>query len=97
MFRRLNGVAETTYYFEIKKDDSNKHLQWYYFLGQIIGKAFFDQCPVYFPVCKALYKMMLNRNYKLSLDDLKDYDAQMYNSLNMIASTELTDQELEEL
>jgi hypothetical protein len=54
LFRRLNGVSEPSYFFEIKKDDTNKHLQWYYFLGQLIAKAIFDAVPVYFPICKSV-------------------------------------------
>lgn len=33
LFRVLPGVSETAYYFDPKKEDSNKQLQWYYFMG----------------------------------------------------------------
>jgi len=90
-------LEEVSYYFEIKKEEGNKHLQWYYFLGQIIGKALFDFVPVHFPVCKPLLKLMMNRDYKFGLEDMKQFDTQMYNSLKMISESTLTPQEIDSL
>eukprot|EP00347_Sterkiella_histriomuscorum_P017181 403350359 len=97
LFRRLNGLQEVTYYFQVKKEESNKQLSWYYFLGQIIGKALFDFIPVNFPVCKALFKIMMSKNVKFTVDDLRNYDQQIYNSIKMISSTELSAKDIEAL
>lgn len=75
LLKQLTGLEETCYYFEVKKEDGNKQLQWYYFLGQIVGKALFDFAPVNFPVSKVLLKFMLNKDYKPVLDDLKEFDS----------------------
>ena len=85
------------YYFEIKRDEGNKHLQWYFFLGQIIGKAFFDFVPVHFPVCRPLLKLMMDRDTKFGIEDLRFLDKQMYNSLKMINESTLSPEELDSL
>ncbi len=44
-------------------------------MGQIVGKALFDFAPVNFPVNKLLLKFMINKNYKPTLEDLKEFDS----------------------
>lgn len=97
MFRKLGGLQEVTYYFAVKKDDTNKQLQWYYFLGQIIGKALFDQIPVHFPVAKALLRMMIQKEQKFSLEDMRFFDSQMFHSLTHIKNTDITEEMSEQL
>ena len=75
----------------------NKKLQWYYFLGQIIGKAFFDQIPINFPVAKPLMRLMMSKNYKFKLEDMRWFDSQIYHSLKMIKETDLTIDQSESL
>lgn len=60
LFKKIAGPGGSpTYFFEIKKDDQNKQVQWYYFAGQLVGKALFDAIPIDFPICKTVYQLLL--------------------------------------
>mmetsp|Transcript_12190 Transcript_12190/g.8878 ORF Transcript_12190/g.8878 Transcript_12190/m.8878 type:complete len:93 (+) Transcript_12190:539-817(+) len=72
----------------------NKQLQWYFFLGQIIGKALFDGIPIYFPICKSVLKYLIFPDYKPTMEDLNYFDPFIYNSIKMIKENDLTDEEL---
>lgn len=41
--------------------------------------------------------MMMNKNVKLELEDMRMYDSQIYNSLKHISEKELTQEELDAL
>mmetsp|Transcript_10020 Transcript_10020/g.9956 ORF Transcript_10020/g.9956 Transcript_10020/m.9956 type:complete len:113 (+) Transcript_10020:594-932(+) len=94
LFKKIDALADQTYFFKVKKEELNKHLQWYYFLGQIVGKAMFDGIPIYFPMCKSVLKHLIFHDYKPILDDLKYFDPFIHNSIKMIKDNNLSDEEL---
>lgn len=54
-------------------------LQYFKFIGRMIGKAIFDECLLECYFVKSLYKMMTGE--PLTLADLEDFDNEYYNNL----------------
>jgi E3 ubiquitin-protein ligase HUWE1 len=55
------------------------HLNYFKFVGRIIGKAIFDECLLECYFVKALYKIISGE--ELSIKDLEDFDNEYYNNL----------------
>lgn len=55
------------------------HLNYFKFIGRIIGKAIFDECLLECYFVKALYKIISGE--ELSIKDLEDFDNEYYNNL----------------
>lgn len=61
----------------------------YYFTGRILGKAIFENIPINCPLCKTLYKHLLDR--EVGFEDIKYQDIELYNSLQSLANNTIED------
>ena len=59
----------------------------YYFTGRILGKAVFENIPVYCPLSKVLYKHLLE--LQTDFEDLKYLDTELHSSLVCIADNSI--------
>ncbi|TNV74568.1 hypothetical protein FGO68_gene5813 [Halteria grandinella] len=69
----------SSYYPNPKSYIESQHLQYFKFIGRIVGKAIFDECLLECYFVKSLYKIMTGE--PLSITDLEDFDNAYYNNL----------------
>lgn len=72
---------------EEEKDRDDK----YYFVGLFMAKALFDKIPLNLCLSKAIYKYILGDENGMSLEDLKQFDQSLYNSLKYISDHNIDD------
>ncbi len=87
LFRRAN-VSELSY--AINPDAAKFHdnyLEYYYFAGQVFGKAVYERNPIKGYLNRVLMKQILGQ--KVTLDDFGSYDQELWKSLTFIVKNEL--------
>jgi hypothetical protein len=72
----------STYYPNPKSYIQNEHLQYFRFIGRIIGKALLEEQYIECSFVKALYKII--RGVPISWHDVEDYDNTYYNNLKWL-------------
>ena len=65
------------------------HLDYFKFIGRIIGKALLDSQYLECYFTRALYKSLVGK--QLTIQDLQDYDQELYNSLLWMRDNDVTD------
>lgn len=66
------------------------HLEYFYFCGQILGKALFERIPVKAYLSKFLLKGLTSE--ELTSDDLKYFDTELWKSIKYLESNKLEDE-----
>ena len=61
------------------------------FAGLILAKALFEKVPVNVKLNPVVLKRLVGRTDQLRMDDLRDYDEQIYKSLLYLASEPMVD------
>jgi len=72
----------STYYPNPKSYIQNEHLQYFRFIGRIIGKALLEEQYIECSFVKVLYKII--RGVPISWHDVEDYDNTYYNNLKWL-------------
>ena len=72
----------------------HKHLQWFYFTGQVIGKALYDDVQVQFPLSNSVYQFMINKDYQVTLCDLIHYDEDLYRSFKYMLDDNMSSEDI---
>ncbi len=87
LFQRA-GTAELAYVInEYSGNVQPKHLDYFFFCGQILAKAVFERIPVKGFLGRPILKQLLGR--KVAVEDLRDYDTELWNSISFIAHTQI--------
>ena len=77
--------------------ESSWGIQDYYkkfdFIGQVLAKAIFDEIPLNLWLNKLIFKLLLNPEADVGLEDLKMFDTQVYNSLKYIQDNQINEDE----
>lgn len=82
LFRRAS-TTEVSYLFnENSAQIKENHLKYFYFTGQVIAKALFEQIPIKAYFSKIVLKQLLNQ--KLSIDDIKSFDEEQWKSFEYL-------------
>ncbi|CDW75488.1 hect e3 ubiquitin [Stylonychia lemnae] len=66
----------------------NGYKDYFRFAGQVLAKALFDKIPVNVSLNSAILKKLVAispKEQKITLEDLRDYDQQIYNSIKFIS------------
>jgi len=82
-----NGVS---FYPNQKSHVNSDHLNFFRFIGRMIGKAVFDGELLELEFSKPLFKMMVGDD--LELDDLKDLDNDFYNNIKWVLTNSVEGQ-----
>lgn len=80
MFRLSDSGS--TYYLNPRSYIQNEHLEYFKFIGRIIGKALLEEQYIECSFVKALYKMM--KGVPLTWHDIEDYDNAYYSNLKWL-------------
>ena len=64
------------------------HLDFFTFVGRVIGKAIIDKIPLACHFSRAFYKQILGK--PLKMHDLQELDNELYNSFNWIEDNDIT-------
>ena len=90
LFVNANKRSDVSYLINEYSGEYNKnHLDYYYFCGQVIAKALYEQIPIKSYLNKIILKQLLEQPLNAK-EDLKYVDGELYNSINYILSTQLT-------
>ena len=85
----LSYVGDTQkLWFDKNSNVNSEHLEYFHFLGRVIGKAIHDRHVLGLPLCNVIYKHILGM--ELKLDDLEAFDKVKYKSLNWMLSNDIT-------
>jgi len=77
----------STYYPNPKSSIMGPHLEYFKFVGRIIGKAIFDECLLDCYFVKSLYKMIVGE--QLSFYDVEDFDNEFFNNLKWLLENDV--------
>ena len=72
-----------SYFINEESEEAKDKDEMYYFVGLFMAKALFDKIPLNLWLSRAIYKYILDED-SLTLDELKDFDQPLYNSLKYI-------------
>ncbi|ORY41489.1 HECT-domain-containing protein [Neocallimastix californiae] len=78
---------ENSYLLKIKPKSTNKYLEYYRFVGRLIGMTIFHNQYLAVSFVTPIYKELLNE--KLCLKDLKSIDTQLYSNLKWILNNNI--------
>lgn len=67
------------------------------FFGLVLAKAIFDEIPLNLCLNKLVYRLLLNPNAAIEVEDIKGFDSSVYNSLQYIRDNNIDDDEFLEL
>ena len=81
-----------TYQPDPKSIIQSNHLRYFKFIGRIIGKALLDEQYLECYFTRALYKILVEQ--PLTIQDMQDYDSEIYNSLVWARDHDLTGDEM---
>ena len=87
LFQKAN-IPEISY---IINENSTGRDKYYYFFGQMLGKAFFERIPVRAFLAKPILKELLGQ--KLVVEDLRYFDAEVWKSVNFLRGHKLDKEE----
>ena len=87
LFVRAN-TSEVAYTINIQSENAcPNHLEYFYFCGQIVAKALYEKIPIKAFLAKFILKQLTNE--KLTWDDLKYYDKDLWQSIKYISSNSI--------
>lgn len=82
LFKRA-ATAEVSYLFNnCSAIAHTNHLEYFYFTGQVIAKALFEQIPIKAHLSKIILKQLLNQT--ISVEDLKYFDEELWKSFDFL-------------
>ena len=87
-----NSFAKGSFFLPVQNPIkfNNDYLSYYKFIGKIIGKALFDKITLNYNINPIILKHLITKdNPKFTLEDLKYYDIELYNSLNSILNSNM--------
>ena len=82
-FFSLCDSDKISYFINEESEEAKDKDDMYYFVGLFMAKALFDKIPLNLCLSKSIYKYILDED-SLTLDELKDFDQPLYNSLKYI-------------
>lgn len=75
----------------------SEYKDYFRFTGQVFAKALFEKIPVMVNLNKTLLKLLVGQRPKdVSIEDLKDYDMQIYQSIKFMAEDPSIDLDYED-
>ena len=90
---RTTETDEITYTINESSIDHRDYYKKFEFAGLVLAKAIFDGIPLNLWLNKLIFKLLLNPNSTIDLDDLKGFDTQVYNSLKYIQDNQIDEDE----
>ncbi|KAF8821804.1 HECT-domain (ubiquitin-transferase) domain-containing protein [Cardiosporidium cionae] len=84
-----SDVDNLTYQINPYSSVNERHLEYFYFVGQFIGKAIFDKQVILAPLARPVLKKLLQR--PVEMEDLAFIDLELYNSLCWILENRIKD------
>lgn len=78
----VSTSCNNTYHPNTTSNINESHLQYFTFIGKLIGKALYDLHMMDTHFTRSIFKMMIGKN--LSFEDLEDVDPSLFLSLNKI-------------
>lgn len=89
-----NSQISLKYQYRIDSEIQLKNLEYIKFLGKVIGKCLYERVLIDINFAK-FFLTKLNKNFQSSFDDLKSYDAELYQ--NLVKLLQMAPEELESL
>lgn len=96
LFRNTN-TDEVAYTINEQSSKVEDDYCYYEFFGLVLAKAIFDEIPLNLCLCPLLFKLILNPDAMITLDDIKEYDTSTYLSLKYILDNDIDEDEYLEL
>ena len=75
-----------------ERTNSEQSFQMFQFIGRLFAKAIFDNIPINLCLNRVIYKFLLGKS--IELEDIKDFDLNIYNSLVYIRDNSIDSEDL---
>ena len=84
------------YVIDEESSETEDYIRKFEFFGLALAKAIFDEIPLNLCMSRLMFKLFLNPNADISLDDIEHYDSSVHSSLKYILDNEIDDDEVME-
>ncbi|CAI2361032.1 unnamed protein product [Moneuplotes crassus] len=93
---RETATDEVSYVINEKSYETEDYLKKFEFFGLALAKAVFDEIPLNLCLNDLFFKLFINPNYDVTLEDIKEFDSAVYNSLKYMLENQIDEDELME-
>lgn len=93
---RETETDEVSYFINEKSTEMEDHLEKYRFFGLALAKAVFDEIPLNLCLNDLFFKLFMNPDYDVMLQDIEGFDSSVHTSLKYMLENEINDDEMME-
>lgn len=92
LFRAAN-TDEISYVIAEDSDEIETSAEYFEFFGLILAKAIFDEIPLNLCLNRLMFKLFMDPEAEIVLEDIKCFDTSVYNSLKYLLDTDIDEDE----